>query len=57
MSIPFDLWGQRGYAGIEVAGESYYASAIRGLFGTGFKPGGTEINVTAASVPEPKQYP
>jgi collagen type III alpha len=54
MSIPLDLWGQRGWAGTEVAGESHYASSIRGLFGKNFKATGTEIVVTAQLIPEPQ---
>jgi hypothetical protein len=47
MSIPLDLWGQRGWPSAEVAGESHYAGSIRGLFGKDFKATGTEITVTA----------
>src|SRR5689334_20310849 len=54
MSIPLDLWGQRGWAGVEVAGESHYARAIRGLFGKNLKAGGTEIEMTAQLIPEPR---
>jgi len=54
VSIPFDLWGQRGWATVEVAGESHYTEQIRGLFGNDFKPKGTEIVVTAQLIPEPK---
>lgn len=54
MAILLDLWGQRGWADIEVAGESHYANAIRGLFGEKVKPGGEEIVVTAQLVPEPQ---
>jgi hypothetical protein len=54
MSIPFDLWGQRGWASAEVAGESHYARAIRGLFGKDFKATGTEIVVVAQLIPEPE---
>jgi len=53
MSIPLDLWGQRGWAGAEVAGESHYARSIRGLFGKDFKASGTEIVMTAQLIPEP----
>jgi collagen type III alpha len=54
MSIPLDLWGQRGWASVDVAGESHYARAIRGLFGKDFKTTGTEIVVTAQLIPEPQ---
>jgi collagen type III alpha len=53
MSIPFDLWGQRGYPHADIAGESHHAAAIRGLFGDDFKPDGTEITVTGTLEPEP----
>lgn len=53
MSIPLDLWGQRGWPSVEVAGESHYARSIRGLFGKDFKATGTEITVTAQLIPEP----
>ncbi|MFG3701801.1 HIRAN domain-containing protein [Micromonospora sp. NPDC047620] len=54
MSIPFDLWGQRGWANTEVAGEAHYVKQIRELFGNDFKPAGAEIVVTAQLLPEPK---
>jgi hypothetical protein len=53
VSIPFDLWGQRGWAGAEVAGESHYAQQLRSLFGEDFKPSGTEIQVAVQLIPEP----
>jgi collagen type III alpha len=53
MSIPFDLWGQRGWANVEVAGESHYRRSIRGLFGKDFRAAGTEIAVMAQLIPEP----
>jgi collagen type III alpha len=52
MSIPLDLWGQRGWASAEVAGESHYGRSIRGLLGEDFKAAGTEIVVTAQLIPE-----
>jgi collagen type III alpha len=54
VSIPLDLWGQKGWAGAEVAGESHYADAIRALFGKDFKATGSEIVVTAQLIPEPR---
>lgn len=54
MSIPFDLWGQRGWANTEVAGETHYAKEIRGLLGKDFKASGSEISVTAQLMPEPQ---
>ncbi|MGH3646026.1 MAG: hypothetical protein ACRDTM_02445 [Micromonosporaceae bacterium] len=53
MSIVLDLWGQRGWAGAEVAGESHYAEAIRAVLGKSFKPSGSEIVVNAQLLPEP----
>jgi hypothetical protein len=54
VSIPLDLWGQRGWAGAEVAGESHFADAIRTLLGKDFKATGTEIVVMAQLIPEPR---
>ena len=34
----YDVWGQRGWAGVEIVGESFYAAAIRGLLGRGKLP-------------------
>ena len=53
MSIPFDLWGQRGWGRVDVAGESYHSKGIRAIVGADIKPGGVEINVDAQLVPEP----
>jgi collagen type III alpha len=53
VTIPFDLWGQRGWAGVEVAGEAHYAKQLRSLFGGEFQQHGTEIEVTVQLVPEP----
>ena len=53
MAQPFDLWGQRGWAGHEVVGEASYGPAIRRLFGDGFKTDGCEIDVIAQLLPEP----
>ncbi|WP_229830241.1 DUF4041 domain-containing protein [Actinoplanes ianthinogenes] len=53
MSVPFDLWGQRGWAGTEVVGESHYSAALRALFDAKLPPGGTELTVTAQLMPEP----
>jgi collagen type III alpha len=54
VSIPLELWGQRGWAGVDVAGESHFGRSIRGLFGKDFKATGTEIEVTAQLIPEPR---
>ncbi|GID64710.1 hypothetical protein Acy02nite_25910 [Actinoplanes cyaneus] len=54
MTVPFDLWGQRGWAAAEVAGESHYRAAIRALFGARIPPDGTELTVAAQLLPEPQ---
>jgi collagen type III alpha len=54
VAIPFDLWGQRGWASVDVAGEAHYTKQLRSLFGNDFKPYGSEIEVTAQLLPEPK---
>lgn len=49
---PFELWGQRGWPGRDVAGESHYFDAIRrvmGEVGEEWK----EVRVTAQLLPEP----
>ncbi|WP_212804782.1 HIRAN domain-containing protein [Actinocatenispora sera] len=53
MSMPFDVWGQRGWASVEVAGESHHAKAIRTVLGNAFKPSGTEVRIDVELVPEP----
>jgi hypothetical protein len=50
---PLDLWGQRGWHGQEVAGESHYTKEIRKLFGRQLKQEGEELYLTAQLVPEP----
>lgn len=54
MSIPLDLWGQRGWAGVDVVGESHYGKSIRALFGKRLQPGGSEIETTVQLLPDPK---
>ncbi|MEH1130055.1 HIRAN domain-containing protein [Micromonospora sp. CPCC 206061] len=53
MSIAFDLWGQRGWARVDVAGESHHAKAIRAVVGPDLKSGGSEIKVDVQLLPEP----
>jgi hypothetical protein len=53
MSEPFDLWGQRGWASVEVVGESHYAAAIRALFPAGVTAAGTDLKITVRLLPEP----
>jgi hypothetical protein len=54
MSVPFDLWGQRGWAGFDVVGESHYKQSIRSLFDAVPKGDGAELTVTVQLVPDPK---
>ncbi|MBB2941051.1 collagen type III alpha [Actinoplanes lutulentus] len=53
MSVGFDLWGQRGWAEVEVVGESHYATALKATFG---RPpdGGDEIETVVRLTPEPR---
>lgn len=54
MSVPFDLWGQRGWASFDVVGESHYKQSIRSLFDSVPKGDGTELTVTVQLVPDPR---
>jgi hypothetical protein len=51
---PFDLWGQRGWAGRDVAGESHYLGHIRSLLPRSVGEDGAELEVIAQLVPEPR---
>jgi hypothetical protein len=53
MRQPIDLWGQRGWHGQEVAGESNYASAIRKALGNHTGRDWVEVTTVAQLVPEP----
>jgi HIRAN domain-containing protein len=53
MDVPFELWGQRGWPGVDIVGESHYADAIRDLFGGEFRSEGCELTAAAQLVPEP----
>jgi collagen type III alpha len=53
MDVPFELWGQRGWAGVDIVGESHYADAIRDVFGPDFRESGCELATRAQLVPEP----
>jgi collagen type III alpha len=53
MGVPFELWGQRGWAGVDVVGESHYSDAIRDVFGDEFRDEGCELSTGAELVPEP----
>jgi hypothetical protein len=52
MDVPFELWGQRGWAGVDIVGEAHYAEGIRDLFGDKFLPDGCELTASAQLVPE-----
>ncbi len=53
MRQPFDLWGQRGWHGQEVAGESNYVDAIRKALGNHTGRDWVETTTVAQLVPEP----
>ena len=53
MSVAFDLWGQRGWAAMDVVGESSYAKAIKALFGGRLRADGGETTTTVQLLPEP----
>jgi len=53
MDVPFELWGQRGWPGVDIVGESHYADAIRDVFGSEFREQGCELATSAQLVPEP----
>jgi hypothetical protein len=50
---PFDLWGQRGWAGRDVVGESHYFDHIRSLLPRSVGEDGAELEAIAQLVPEP----
>jgi collagen type III alpha len=51
--VVFDLWGQRGWAGQEVVGESNYLDQIKRVVGKSHHPDGAEHLHPALLVPEP----
>ena len=53
MREPLDLWGQRGWHGQEVAGESHYFDAIRNVLGGRVSSEWTEVVTVAQLIPEP----
>ncbi|MEV6852013.1 HIRAN domain-containing protein [Actinoplanes sp. NPDC051411] len=53
MDVPFELWGQRGWPGTDIVGESHYVDAIRDVFGREFREDGCELTTSAQLVPEP----
>lgn len=52
-TVVFELWGQRGWPRVEVAGESFRQKEIRGLFGRQNLRYGHELSLDAQLVPEP----
>ncbi|BAL91098.1 hypothetical protein AMIS_58780 [Actinoplanes missouriensis 431] len=54
MSVPFDLWGQRGWANIEVVGESHYTPAWKALFGASAPASDAEIVTPVRLMPDPR---
>jgi hypothetical protein len=50
---PFDLWGQRGWHGQDIAGESHYLDAIRKVLGNHAGRDWVEVTTFAHLVPEP----
>jgi len=53
VAIVFDVWGQRGWYGSEVAGESFHSKDIEGLFRGRIPDDGATLEVDAQLVPEP----
>lgn len=53
MDVPFELWGQRGWPGVDIVGESHFADAIREVFGPEFREDGGELAASAQLIPEP----
>ncbi|GAA0284475.1 HIRAN domain-containing protein [Cryptosporangium japonicum] len=53
MSRILELWGQRGWAAQEVAGETHHLAAIQGLFGGSIPDDGAEMETPALLVPDP----
>ncbi|MPQ96863.1 hypothetical protein GB931_02785 [Modestobacter sp. I12A-02628] len=51
--VVFDLWGQRGWAGRDVVGESNYLDHIKRVIGTAHQPDGAEHLHHALLVAEP----
>lgn len=51
--VVFDLWGQRGWAGQDVVGESNYLSHIKNVVGKAHQADGAEHLHSALLVPEP----
>lgn len=51
--VDFDVWGQRGWANVEVAGESHYYEAIKALLPKALPEQGVEVFVPVRLVHEP----
>lgn len=52
MTIAFDLWGQRGWHGFDVAGESFHEKAIKAVVENGSRSG-SDVLVQVQLRPEP----
>lgn len=50
----FELWGQRGWCGMQVAGESHYTEALREVVGKVKQGQDVELKTSALLVPEPR---
>ena len=53
VAIAFDVWGQRGWYGVDVAGESFHTKDIERLFRGKVPDGGATLDVVAQLIPEP----
>lgn len=50
----FEVWGQRGWANVEVVGESHYTRELQGLLPKRIPEGGTEATVPVTVVHDPR---
>jgi hypothetical protein len=53
VAVVFDVWGQRGWYGCDVAGESFHSKDIERLFRGKVPDDGATLEVVAQLVPEP----
>lgn len=53
VAIVFDVWGQRGWYGFDVAGESFHSKDIEKLFRGKVPDDGATLDIVAQLVPEP----
>lgn len=49
----FELWGQRGWAGADISGESFHSSEIKKVLGADFRADGAEADRRAFLLPDP----